>query len=269
MDRMVIDIQSGLDECGIKLGRRIGIDATPLEAMFNDEDAKYNGHYEISGYKIHGVYDLDYEIPLAIIITTAEKGDSPIFRELLKRVHDKLGINFEEVYADGAYNGFENFALVHMTYNAKLYTNIDKDSVYREDGTEKGIQYAYNRLRNKPDFQPPDNLTLKDKMEFLMKYGVYDPIGAYYRNIHMREWEQWKQDKEENGDKIPYHLRNLTEGFHGYVKKYLNLQVYLDYRGIRNAERHIRWSFLAILGIVLTRVQNGIVDDLIQIAYFG
>jgi len=67
---------------------------------------------------------------------------------------------------------------------------------------------------------------------------------------------------------MTYHDRNAAEGFHGFVKKYLNLQNYFDYRGIRNVERHVRWTYLAVLGIALARTQNGITEDLTQIAYF-
>ena len=65
-----------------------------------------------------------------------------------------------------------------------------------------------------------------------------------------------------------YNDRNAAEGYHGFVKKYLNLQNYFDYRGIRNVERHVRWTYLSILGIALARVQNGITEDLTQIAFF-
>lgn len=74
--------------------------------------------------------------------------------------------------------------------------------------------------------------------------------------------------EKKNKDPIPYNLRNVAEGFHGFVKKYLNLQTYFDYRGFINAERHIRWTYLAVLGIALARAQNGITDNLTQIAYF-
>ena len=90
MDSFVIALKEELAQHGEKLGRCIGIDSTPLEALFNDEEAKYNGHYEISGYKIHGVYDLERNIPLAIIITTAEEGDSPIFDKLLAKLNKTI-----------------------------------------------------------------------------------------------------------------------------------------------------------------------------------
>ena len=70
------------------------------------------------------------------------------------------------------------------------------------------------------------------------------------------------------GDHVVYNDRNAAEGYHGFVKKYLNLQNYFDYRGIKNVERHVRWTYLAILGVALARAQNGIIDNLTQIAFF-
>lgn len=100
-----------------------------------------------------------------------------------------------------------------------------------------------------------------------MKYGKYKPVGAYFRNKFLKNWEQWQAKKKE-GEQSPYNFRNACEGFHGFAKQWLNLQNYFDYRGIRNVERHVRWTYMAILGIALARVKNGITKDLTQIAYF-
>ncbi len=266
MDLFVIALRKELEKHGEVLGRRIGIDSTPLEALFNDEDAKYNGHYELTGYKVHGAYDLDRNIPLAIIITSMNESDTPYFKPLLAKLHE-LGIKFEKVFADGAYDSFEHFAIIHMIYNAKFYTNPGENAIFNDKGTPEGIQHEYNRLRKKHDFLPPDQVTLQDKLQFLMKYEKWDAVGSYFRNQFLEKWKKWQEEKK-NGDHIIYHDRNAAEGFHGFVKKYLNIQNYFDYRGIRNVERHVRWTYLAILGIALARAQNGITKDLTQIAYF-
>lgn len=266
MDSFVITIKEELAKRGEKLGKRIGIDSTPLEALFNDEDAKYNGHYEISGYKIHGCYDLERNLPLAIIVTTAEEGDSPIFDKSLAKVH-KLGIEFEEVYADGAYNSFEHFAIVHVVFDAKFYTRIDKNAVFKNNATKKKIEIEYQKFSEYPGFIPKHKTSFNYMLRFLYQYGKAEKVGAYFRNIHMMEWAEWLKDKE-NDIPIPFNLRNVAEGFHGFIKKHLNLQKYFHYRGFKNAERHIRWTYLSVLGIALTRVQNGITKNLTQIAYF-
>jgi len=100
-----------------------------------------------------------------------------------------------------------------------------------------------------------------------MKHDKIDVVGAYFRNHFLKKWEKWQEEKKE-GNHVAYNDRNVAEGVHGFVKKYLNLQNYFDYRGIRNVERHVRWTYLAILGIALARAQNGITEDLTQIVYF-
>lgn len=266
MDLFVIALRKQLEKHGEILGRRIGIDSTPLEALFNDSDAKYNGHYEKTGYKIHGAYDLDRNIPLAIIITSMNESDTPYFKPLLIKLHE-LGIKFEKVFADGAYDSFEHFAIIHLVYNAKFYTNPGENAIFNDKGTPEGIQHEYNRLRKKNDFLPPDQITFQEKLQFLMKYEKWDAVGSYFRNQFLEKWIKWQEEKK-NGNQVPYNERNAAEGYHGFVKKYLNLQNYFDYRGIRNVERHVRWTYLSILGIALARAQNGITEDLTQIAYF-
>lgn len=266
MDLFVIALRKELEKHGEIFGQRIGIDSTPLEALFNDSDAKYNGHYEKTGYKIHGAYDLDRNIPLAIIITSMNESDTHYFKPLLAKLHE-FGIKFEKIFGDGAYDSFEHFAIIHLIYNAKFYTNPGENAIFNDKGTPDGIQHEYNRLRKKNDFLPPDQITFQGKLQFLMKYEKWDAVGSYFRNQLLEKWIKWQEEKK-NGDHIIYHDRNAAEGFHGFIKKYLNLQNYFDYRGIRNVERHVRWTYLSILGIALARAQNGIADDLTQIAYF-
>ena len=266
MDQLIVTLREELEKHGQILGQRIGIDSTPLEALFNDEEAKYNGHYEQTGYKVHGAYDLDRNVPLTIIITSMNESDTPYFKPLLAKLHE-LGIRFEKVFADGAYDSFEHFAIVHLVYNAKFYTNPGENAIFNDKGTLEGIQYEYNRLRKKAEFLPPDQVLLQDKLQLLMKYEKWEPVGAYFRNMFLEKWNEWQKEKK-NGNHIVYHDRNAAEGYHGFVKKYLNLQNYFDYRGIRNVERHVRWTYLSILGIALARAQNGITENLTQIAYF-
>lgn len=266
MDKSIIALRKELEKQGITLGKNIAIDSTPLKSLFKDKDAKYNGHYELRGYKIHGVYDIDYNIPLAIIITPMDKGDSPYFKRLLKKL-DTLDIKFEKVFADGAYDSYYNFSLVHMNYHARFYTNLGKKAKFNEKGTIENIEKEYNKLRHKPGFLPADQVSLLEKMQFLLKYNKYQHVGGYFRNQLLKTWIYWKK-KQRKQDHILYNDRNVAEGFHGFAKRFLNLQNYFDYKGKRNVERHVRWTYLAVIGVALARAQNGITEDLTQIAYF-
>ncbi len=266
MDQCVLTIKELLSNHGLKLGRKIGIDSMPLESLFNDKEAKYNGHYEKTGYKVHGVYDLEYNIPLAIIISPMNESDVPYFKKLIERLHD-LDIRFEEVYADGAYDTFEHFALIHLKHEAQFMTNPGTNAVYHAKGDLKGLLYEYNRLWKNIDFIPPDKNSIKEKLLYLYHCGKIEITGAYFRNQFLQKWEKWIEQKN-NGEGSPYNERNVAEGFHGFVKKYLNLQYYFDYKGLKRVERHVYWTYLSILGVVLTRLQNGITENLTQVAFF-
>lgn len=267
MKAMIKAIQKEMKSQGMQLGKRIAIDATPFESLFNDKDARYNGHYEISGYKIFGVHDLDHNIPLAFILTPADVGDSPLLIPLLKRIK-KLGIDFEEVYADGAFNGFENFAYVRQECGAKFLTKLHKNSILKKEGMPEAIQKRYNEYRYEKDFVLPDELSFQKKLDYLLKKGDHRFVGAYHRNEFMPEWEMMEEVKNRKIAPSQYNIRNLIEGWHGFVKKYLNIQTYFDKKGYKKTENHVYWTYMAVLGLALTRLQNGITEDLIQLAFF-
>ncbi len=177
MNLLIIELRKALEKYGETLGKKIWIDSTPLESLFNDKDAKYSGHYEKTGYKIHEAYDPERNIPLAIIVTPMNKGDSPYFKTLIQQLHD-LGIKFEKVFSDGAYDSYNNFALIHVTHNSHFYTNLGNKAVFNENGTIERINYEYNKLWNKKDFSPLNQVILNDKIKFLMKYGKTEIVGA-------------------------------------------------------------------------------------------
>jgi hypothetical protein len=266
-DEFLAAVNDELRANGITLGRRIIIDSTPLESLYTDTEARYNTHYKKKGYKIFGVHDADLDLPLTIVVTTMERADGPLLPELLEKLHC-MGIEFEEVFADGAFNGLENFAIVHRKYGAKFYTRLDRDARYRKDGTIREINRKYSKFWKDPNYVAPDRIDFGDRLDFLLDRGEHECVGAYYRNEYMREWYLMEEFKKQS---IPskYNERNMIEGFHGFLKQYVNLQSDFKRKGIEKTEHYVFWSYLAILGVVLTRLQNGITTDLKQIAFFA
>ena len=65
-------------------------------------------------------------------------------------------------------------------------------------------------------------------MDYLLDKREYECVGAYYRNQYMSEWELMEEVKRLKISSIIYNRRNLIEGFHGYVKKYLNHQSFAN-----------------------------------------
>jgi hypothetical protein len=48
----------------IKLGKEIGLDASPIEAPKTDKEAEYNGHYKVHGYSWHNLRCMRTDLPL-------------------------------------------------------------------------------------------------------------------------------------------------------------------------------------------------------------
>ncbi len=236
MDSFSISINEELIKHGEKI-KRVGIDSTPLKSMAEDEDAKFNTHYGIRGYKIHGVYDLDRKIPLAIIVTDARVHDGPVLLELLYKLWDN-GIKFEEVYANGAYDSYEHFAHIHAIFNAKYYGRLPKNVKKHRHGTAYEIKRQYQFHRREKDWIT--DADLNDMMIYLIEHDRVKPVVAYFRNQYIKEWELMEELKKNKVAPSQYNKRNVVEGFHGWIKQFLNLEIYLDYRGIKNVEREIR-----------------------------
>ena len=102
---------------------------------------------------------------------------------------------------------------------------------------------------------------------YLVTYGQANIVGKFFRNQYLKEWEWMEELKKTGAEPSEYNRRNVIEGYHGWSKRFLNIETYLDYRGMRNVERQVRWSYLSVMALVMTRLQNGITEDLTQIAY--
>jgi len=50
---------------GPALGEKTLEDAAPIEALDGDHEAEYNSHYEVKGYKLDTVTDLEEAVPLS------------------------------------------------------------------------------------------------------------------------------------------------------------------------------------------------------------
>ncbi len=256
-DSLVMAIREEMAARGIQLGKTIGVDSTPMKSLRNDKDAAFNPHYNIKGYKIHGAVDLDHFLPLTFNFTTATDGDSPQYLPLLDRLH-MLGITFNGVYADGAYASFENFAIVNHHYRARTVFNLREDAKISPLGTPAGIKKQYNLLWKCDGFKP--DAGLEYMLYFLMWHQRYDVVGAYYRNKHIKEWE-----KNYDATKTDYNKRAGIEAFHGHLKQQMNIEKFLDKKGIQNAEIHVLLCYISLLAVALCRLQHGITDGLVNV----
>ncbi len=56
---------------GMNIGERCAEDSIPITAMNGDQDAEYNDHYKITGYKLDTLNDIEDSLPIAKKTVTA------------------------------------------------------------------------------------------------------------------------------------------------------------------------------------------------------
>jgi hypothetical protein len=106
------------------------VDSTPLEGMFGDEDAEYNGHYELSMYKVHQATCLETGLSLVKIVSRANDYDGDYLIPMIKRLH-QLGIVVDEVIGDQHYRTFNNYAKLSVEHGIDTHFNLSKNDTYR------------------------------------------------------------------------------------------------------------------------------------------
>ena len=99
-------------------------------------------------------------------------------------------------------------------------------------------------------------------MQCLIEEEIYEPVAMYFRNDYMQEYEECPE-----GVLDVYHRRNGSEGINSYIKEHLGLETHISGKGMRNIDIHITECCIALLAVVLIRLQHGIKENLTSIAY--
>jgi len=256
-DALLWALKEEVAKWGRSFGHRVACDATPIEALNNDKECHYNPHYEIRGWKIHTLLDIEYNIPLAFEVTDVVEADIPFLLPLLAKA-DELNFEFTDVYADGAYASAETFGVIHSRYMANAWFNLRKDYKKHPEAEEEGIKAAYQKHWNRYDFKP--GASLEEMLEYLVAHRDSEIVGKYWRNRYIEKWEEMPIQT-----KLEYGKRSRIEGFHGHIKEHLNIEKYLDYKGVRCVERHTLMTYIALLAVALCRAQHGVFEGMVDV----
>lgn len=230
----------------------VGLDACPLEAVDSDRDATYNGHYKMKGYFWHNLICIKHNLPLNYHVTNLTEDEGHLLAPMLYRIR-WLGIDFSDIYVDGGYASLENIARTHVLFGVDVHCNIAKNWKFRRDGLPGNLVNRYYRL---PKRLQKANADLDDMLLALIMAGQPKPVGAYYRNSILAKYEECP-----DGYLDDYHLRNRVEGVHG-VGKRKNKVKQIETRGIVRVSIHVGLHVLSKQIVALTRLQNGIVENL-------
>ena len=238
-------LQRGLAEKGIKLGRRISVDSTPLPTLKNDECGKYNA-YHFQKYNIgkmvkdHFACDVDTNIPLELIVTDANAYDGHYLIPMLEKLRE-LGIEPEEIYGDTHYGTIDNWAMCSMLFNCKCYFQIPENAKFNKKGTEKWIEKVYNGIAYEKGLDY--DVSFEEKLRILFEHSYYEEVGAYFRN----QWLKIKQENPEEYERI-YHRRNVSENLHSILKEQLLFDKNLNVKGFKAIEFYAR-QFLGYIAL--------------------
>jgi hypothetical protein len=259
------------DKNGLKIGQNTGTDSTPIEVT-NDPAGTYNGHYKKTMVKTHITADYDNNIPLAKKVCGGTDDDNKYLEGMLRQTSISAKKNMEDTWYDGGYNSNKNIALSHVEFGLKPHYHIDADwrqnvkYEHKLDGKvynytpEQEINYLYRKRWQEPYYKK--DASLEYMMRCLVKEEVYEPVAMHFRNARIQEFEE-----SPDGVLDVYHRRNCSEGINSYLKDYLGLETHINGKGLKNIDLHVTECCIAILAAALTRLQNGIRENISSVAY--
>jgi hypothetical protein len=255
-------LQRTLMEKGIKLGKGISIDSTPLPTLKNDECGKYNAYY-FQKYnigkmvKVHFATCVDTNIPLELIVTDANAYDGHYLIPMLEKLR-ALGIEPEEIYGDAHYGTIDNWAMCSMLFNCKSYFQIPENAKSNKKGTKEWIEKVYNGIAYEEGLDY--DVSIDEMLRVLFEHGYYEEVGAYFKN----QWLKVKQENPEEYERI-YHRRNVSENLHSILKEQLLFDENLNAKGFEAIEFYTRQFLVTLLFVALTRVENGVSEGLAKV----
>jgi len=261
-EQVFVLLRGALVSTGRKLGLRIGEktmqDATPIEALEHDTEAKYNGHYKINGYKLDTTDDLEHAVPLAKLTTCINHDEAKNLVPELEELKS-AGIVVEEHTVDCGYTDYEQLAWMGVN-GIKACYRMAENWVHNEKGELPYLEQLYQKFWQDPEFRPgaPTEYVLR----FLFERGCIEEVGAYFRNPVMAKYHA-----DPDGHMKEYHKRSRKEGNHGYWKEHLGIESRLRVKGRARVDRFLTRNLCAVLAVALTRLQHGVRTGLTSVAF--
>lgn len=244
---------------GLKMGEDTVQDATPIKALSHDEEAEYNAHYEVKGYKVDVVTDLKTGIPLSKRVTGINCDES---NDLIPQLEEimKAGINVKNHWIDGGYDDYHNLAWMGV-HKIRAHHPVHKNWVHNEKGEVSKLKKLYNKHWKDEDYRanaPTESILLS-----LFEKGYDEEVGSFFRNDSMERYQEDPEAYERD-----YHKRSREEGNNGYWKEHLGIEDRLTVKGMERVDRYITRNMCALLAIALCRLQHGVKENLTSVAYF-
>jgi len=246
-----------LHQKNIPLGKHVFQDATDIQSLKHDPEAKYSGYYKHSGYKLDVTLDAETDIPLFYtpMEITQDEGQNliPSQKQL-----QSLDLQEEKRVVDDKYATFPNIA--HSETNqVSLFYKIAKNWVSKKESNPEEIKKLYQKYHKEEDFVV--NPDMDFILQYLYKKGEIEPVGGYYRNQRMGE-EKSEEYQEKCRKRSSY-----MEGFFGRVKNTTLLDDRPTKRGWKGFLFRVGTAMLTLVLAALIRAQNGIYRNFTNVTY--
>ncbi|MFH1013449.1 MAG: hypothetical protein V1769_02945 [Thermoplasmatota archaeon] len=239
------------------LGKSVFQDATDIQSLKHDAEAKYSGYYKHSGYKLDVTLDAEMDIPLCYtpMEITYDEGKNlvPSQKQLAT-----LGLHEVERVVDDKYATFENIA--HSEINkVSLFYKIAKNWVSKKESKPQKIKGLYQKYHSESDFVT--GADMEYMLQYLYKKGEFESVGGFFRNRRMKENDSagYQEKCKKRG--------SYMEGFFGRVKNTTLLDDRPCKRGWKGLLFRAGTSMLTLVFAALIRVQNGIFENLTNVTY--
>jgi len=253
-------INEALKAQGVQMGWKVAGDASPIQAMSRDSEARYNGYYKMVCFLVHKLTCCTTNLTLSWFVTLGNVDEAPLMAPLLVKAM-VLGMMPEEACLDNGYASPRNYALLGLT-TIKPRIGFRKNAKPNWRGKPKTLRLRFrkmvkagvltvDRLQQLGLNPNPDENSIDEILSGLTIAGQHEYVGAYYRNISLSEFCQDKR----GWVKLYVSMRNVVEGSNGHQKDWLDLDN-LRVKGLQKARLHTALSMLNEAMVALSRVMK-------------
>jgi hypothetical protein len=252
-DKLLQQVVYDCESRNIPIGKEIIIDSSPFEKK-NNNDATYNTHYKVKGYKWHNVRCVNTDIPLEYHISTITDYDGDFLTPLIYRIKMIHNVHPIRLFADGHYSASKNLMRMREYFGIEPICHIDKNAILKSDADLKELKRQYQKLWDSDLFKADADI---DYIKwFLMMYDKTDTLENFYHNQMLN---MYLKDPEEYKKK--YLIREAIEQCHGREKRLTEIKN-IQAKDMEKFNTHIGMHVISILALALVRLQNGMTEGL-------
>ena len=257
--QVVMELVFLLKKRNMPLGRHVFQDATDIQSLKHDPEAKYSGYYKHSGYKLDVTLDAEHDIPLCYtpMEITSDEGQNLVPSQEQLRSMD---LQEEMRVVDDKYATFSNIARSELN-KVSLFYKIAKNWVSTSKSDLKKLKKLYQRYHQEDDFLPGADLDFM--LQYLYCKEEYEVVGGFFRNKRMKESEEKPKEYKKKCNK----RGSRMEGFFGRVKNTTLLDDRPCKRGWNGFLFRVGTAMLTLVFAALIRAQNGITCNLTNVTY--